>query len=234
MAVRIKEWDKPYTAGVGIEITDNKVINVLLRELNNLIMVNWDNELYVDLQLDDGIEPTDDFPVGVTTGKILQADWWQQSGIILNWKTTSGDYVRLIYANDGKLYYDPWTWVWREIWWDCHCHSELILDYIQLEQDQNDDTMIVANVWVPTEWTVINASFLFENAILEKISFDNGVTSMDLIYPTGHIYPYATPGGTTPHDEFNMGNGLYSCWFTWIVINWKVYVWDFWNTEQAE
>lgn len=79
--------------------------------------MNENRELYVDLQLDDWIQPDDDFPVGVTTGKILQEDWWQQSGIILNWKTTSWDYVRLIYANDGKLYYDPWTWVWIEIWW---------------------------------------------------------------------------------------------------------------------
>ena len=79
--------------------------------------MNEDRELYVDLQLDDWIQPDDNFPVGVTTGKILQEDWWQQSWIILNWKTTSWDYVRFIYANDGKLYYDPWTWVWIEIWW---------------------------------------------------------------------------------------------------------------------
>lgn len=117
MATRIKDGMIPYTWWDGIEITNNHVINVLLRELNNLIHVNEDRELYVDLQLDDWIQPDDDFPVGVTTGKILQEDWWIQSWIILNWKTTSGDYVRFIYANDGKLYYDPWTWIWIEIWW---------------------------------------------------------------------------------------------------------------------
>ena len=116
MATRLKDWEVPYTWWVGIEITNNHVINVLLRELNNLIHVNEDRELYVDLQLDDWIEPEDDFPVGVTTGKILQEDWWTQSGIILNWKTTSWDYVRFIYANDWKLYYDPGTWQWIEIW----------------------------------------------------------------------------------------------------------------------
>lgn len=115
MAVRLKEWVTPYTAGTGIEITDNKVINVLLRALNNLIMVNDDNELYVDLQLMVGITPESDFPVWVTTGKILQSDWWQQSWLILNRKTTSGDYCRWIYANDQKLYYDPWTWVRNQI-----------------------------------------------------------------------------------------------------------------------
>lgn len=116
MPVRIKDWMIPYTWWQWIEITNNHVINVLLREMNNLIHVNGDRELYVDLQLDDWIAPDDDFPVGVTTGKILQEDWWQQSWIILNWKTTSWDYVRFIYANDGKLYYDPWTWQWIEIW----------------------------------------------------------------------------------------------------------------------
>ena len=115
MAVRIKDGIIPYTWWIWIEITNNHVINVLLRELNNLIHVNENRELYVDLQLEDWIEPDYDFPVGVTTWKILQEDWWQQSWIILNWKTTSWDYVRLIYANDGKLYYDPWTWEWIEL-----------------------------------------------------------------------------------------------------------------------
>ena len=116
MPVRIKDWIIPYTWWQWIEITNNHVINVLLREMNNLIMVNEDRELYVDLQLPDWIQPDDDFPVGVTTWKILQEDWWQESAIILNRKTTSWDYVRLIYATDWKLYYDPWTWQWIEIW----------------------------------------------------------------------------------------------------------------------
>lgn len=113
MAVRLKEWMIPYTWGIWIEITDNHVINVLLRAMNNLIMVNEDRELYVDLQLPDWIEPDADFPVWVTTGRILEEDWRPQNATILNWKTTSGDYVRLIYAADDKLYYDPWTWEWR-------------------------------------------------------------------------------------------------------------------------
>ena len=94
--------------------------------------MNEDGELYTDLQLEDGIKPTDDFPVGVTTGKILQEDWWPQNGIILNWKTTSGDYNRLIYANDWKLYLDPGTWVWNEIggsgwgWTECNTKTFFI------------------------------------------------------------------------------------------------------------
>ena len=116
MAVRIKDWMIPYTWWQWIEITNNHVINVLLRKFNNLIQVNGDRELYVDLQLPEWIQPDDDFPVWVTTGKILAEDWWYQSWIILNWKTTSWDYIRFIYANDWHLYYDPWTWVWIEFW----------------------------------------------------------------------------------------------------------------------
>lgn len=112
MAVRLKEWMIPYTWWDGIEITDNHVINVLLRAANNLIQVNDDREIYVDLQLPAGIAPDDVFPVWITTWEILAQDWWQQSGTIINSKTTSWDYVRLIYANDWNLYYDPWTWQW--------------------------------------------------------------------------------------------------------------------------
>lgn len=116
MAVRIKDWMIPYTGGIGIEITNNHVINVLLRKLNNLIHVNENRELYVDLQLDDWIQPDDDFPVGVTTGRILQEDWWPQSGLILNRKTTSWDYSRLITATDWNLYVDLGDWVWQLLW----------------------------------------------------------------------------------------------------------------------
>jgi len=116
MATRIKEGMIPYKGWVWIEITENHIINVLLREANNLIHVNENNELYVDLQLDDGIQPDDDFPVGVTTGKILQEDWRPQSWLILNWKTTSWDYARLIYANDWNVYIDCWDWIWRLLW----------------------------------------------------------------------------------------------------------------------
>lgn len=116
MATRIKEWMIPYTWWDGIDISENHVISVLLRAANNLIHVNENRELYVDLQLPAGIAPDDDFPVGITTGEILAEDWWQQSGTIINSKTTSWDYVRLIYANDWNLYYDPWTWERIMIW----------------------------------------------------------------------------------------------------------------------
>lgn len=117
MPVRIVEWKLPYTWGTGIEIDTNKVISLLLREENNLIMVNDDNEVYTDLQLEDWILPTDDFPVWVTVGNVLQSDGWTQSWLLLNWKTTSGDYARWIYANDGNIYFDNGTWTWKQVYY---------------------------------------------------------------------------------------------------------------------
>lgn len=119
MATRIKDWLIPYVGWDGIEITNNHVINVLLRKENNLIHINENRELYTDLQLPDWILPDDDFPVWVTTGRILREDWWQQNATIINWKTTSWDYTRLINTNDWSLYVDLGDWVWRLIgsWW---------------------------------------------------------------------------------------------------------------------
>jgi hypothetical protein len=53
MVTRLYEWDKNETGWTWIEVTDNKVINLILRSLNNLIKVNANNEVYVDLQLED-------------------------------------------------------------------------------------------------------------------------------------------------------------------------------------
>lgn len=113
----VVEWQRPYTWGTGVEIDWNKVISVLLREENNLILVNNDNELYTDLQLADWIEPDDDLPVGVTVGKVLEDDWWEQNGLLLNWKTTSWDYARWIYWADGKIYFDWWTWERSQVYY---------------------------------------------------------------------------------------------------------------------
>ena len=113
MTVRLYEWDKTETGGAWIEITDNKVVNLKLREENNLIEINEDDEAYVDLQLADGIAPDDDFPVWVTTGRVLVADWRPVAWTATISKTTSWDYTIYLYGDDGKVYVDNGTGVWK-------------------------------------------------------------------------------------------------------------------------
>lgn len=113
---RLVEWSKPFSAWWWIEITADKVIQLLLREQNNLIEINADREAYVDLQLADWIAPTDNLPVWVTVGKVLEADWWLANGTLLNFKTTSWDYGRWLYSADGKMYYDAGSGTFTQIY----------------------------------------------------------------------------------------------------------------------
>jgi len=116
MWVSIYEWEKKVTGWAWIEVTANKVINLLLRSANNLIKIDGNNEVYTDLQLEDGLATTDTLPVGVTTWRVLEADGWVKSWTMLCFKTTSWDYVTWIYGDDGKLYIDNWTWTFKQIY----------------------------------------------------------------------------------------------------------------------
>lgn len=116
MWVVITEWEKRITWGTGIEVTANKVVNLLLRAENNLIKVDENNDVYVDLQLEDWILPADTIPVGVTTGRVLQADWWITTGTMLAFKTTSWDVVTWIYWDNGNLYVDNWTGTFKQVY----------------------------------------------------------------------------------------------------------------------
>lgn len=116
MTVRLYEWDKTETGWAWIEITDNKVVNLLLRSLNNLIKINEDDEAYVDLQLDDWIASSANMPVWVNVGRVLQADWWLANWTLLDAKTTSGDEIRFLFADNWKLYTDNWTWTFTQIY----------------------------------------------------------------------------------------------------------------------
>lgn len=117
MVVRLYEWDKTETGWAGIEITDNKVVNLKLRDENNLIKINDDDEAYVDLQLEDGIEPDDNLPVWVETGRVLVADWRPVNGTLVLAKTTSWDEIRLLYWDDWKIYADNGTGTWKTLGW---------------------------------------------------------------------------------------------------------------------
>lgn len=117
MTVRAVEWKKPYTWGTAIEITEDKVINLRLRDENNLIIYDeGDNEIYVDLQLDDELRPTDAFPVWITTGRVVVDNGWDVTWTILVAKTTSWDVIKLLYADDWKLYIDNGTGTFKQIY----------------------------------------------------------------------------------------------------------------------
>lgn len=116
MPVRLKEWDKNETGWTWIEVTDNKVINLILRDENNLIQVNEDNEVYTDLQLESWISTSDTLPVWITTGRVLQADGRPATWTLTCSKTTSGDYTMYLYGDNGIIYVDNGTWVWKTLW----------------------------------------------------------------------------------------------------------------------
>ena len=127
MAVRVVEWKRPYTWGKAITVDENKVISLNLRAENNLIIYDeWDDEIYVDLQLRDWITPMSAFPVWITTGRVAMEDWWDADGTIVVFKTTSGDNIKLFYSdnveedwvitNPWKLYIDNWTGTFKQIY----------------------------------------------------------------------------------------------------------------------
>lgn len=215
MATRIVEWQLPYTWGTGIWIDANKVISVLLRAENNLIEVNGDNELYTDLQLVVNIKPSDTFPVGVTTGKILQSDWRPKSGLILNWKTTSGDYARWIYANDWKIYFDNWTGTWKQVY-----YSSEVDGMIQMIYNYIDSRIIISAVAPanPTEWMLWYDTTNDVLKTYDGSQWNTGVLSVN--WETWHVtipLPPAVIDGltsTSTTDALSANQGR--------ILNWKI------------
>lgn len=138
MGVRLYEWDKTETGWAWIEITDNKVVNLKLRDENNLIKINEDDEAYVDLQLDDGIEPWDDLPVGVETWRVLVADGRPVNGTLILAKTTSWDEIQLLYWDDWKIYADNGTWTFKTLGWTT-AYFKTQAEYEALPQSKESD-----------------------------------------------------------------------------------------------
>ena len=155
MTVRAVEWKKPYTWWTAIEIDENKVISLRLRDENNLIIYDaWDNEIYVDLQLPDWIRPLDAFPVGVTTGRVLVADDWDKTGTIICAKTTSGDNIKVLYADDWTLWIDNWTWIFKQIYFKADV--DLIIQAIQNQIDALSWLGKFLSLWDGETWMPIS------------------------------------------------------------------------------
>ena len=159
MTVRLYEWDKTETGWAWIEITDNKVVNLKLRDENNLIKINEDDEAYVDLQLDDGIEPWDDLPVGVETWRVLVADGRPVNGTLILAKTTSWDEIQLLYWDDWKIYADNGTWTFKTLGWTT-AYFKTQPEYDALPQSKESDNnlyIIVDTHLTPVTWQELEA-----------------------------------------------------------------------------
>jgi hypothetical protein len=151
MATRLVEWKKPYTWWKAIEITKDKVINLKLRDENNLIIYDdWDNEIYVDLQLPNEVEPTDAFPVWVNVGRVIVDNGWDKAWTLISAKTTSGDNIKLLYADDWTLWIDNGTWTFKQILfkWDIDDIVATLTEYI----DSHDTVVSDTAPSEPYEW----------------------------------------------------------------------------------
>jgi len=136
MATRIVEWKKPYTWGKAISIDENKVISLNLRDENNLIIYDeWDDEIYVDLQLDDEITPTSAFPIWVNVGRVIVDNWWDLAWTIISAETTSGDNIKIFYADEWTLWIDNGTWTFKQIYFKADVDALLLAlrNYIDWE-----------------------------------------------------------------------------------------------------
>ena len=152
MSTRVVDIEKPYEWGTAIEVTQDKVINLRLRSENNLIIYDeGDNEIYVDLQLPSDIEPADAIPVWINTGRVLAADWWDYTGTIVVFKTTSWDNIKLLYADNGRVFIDNWTGTFKEIYlkWDVDALISGLRGYIDDELAKKQDKLTAwANITI--------------------------------------------------------------------------------------
>lgn len=182
MTVRLIEWQVPYTWGTAIEITPDKVINLLLRAENNLLHVNDDNELYCDLQLDSWILPDATFPVGVTTGRVLADDGRFQTGTLLRYQTTSWDYCQWLYGNDWNLYFDGWAGTWKQVLYSDQIMT-ILLDYIKRvdfnfvnKTGQTNVILDLSTAISPTADFTVNAPTDLQDWYVYLLRVSNGVS----------------------------------------------------------
>lgn len=87
----------------------------LLRLSDNVLHYNDSDELYADLQFEDWLTPTSSFPAWVSVWAVDSNDGWRESWILVNAKTNSWEYLRWLYGDDGKLYFDWGTGVFKTI-----------------------------------------------------------------------------------------------------------------------
>lgn len=193
MATRVVEWKKPYTWGKAIEIDENKVISLRLRDENNLIIYDeGDDEIYVDLQLKDWIRPTDAFPVWITTGRVLVADDWDITGTLICAKTTSWDNIKLLYGDDGTLWIDNWTWTFKQIYFKSDVDQLLqeLRTYVNQQLALKQDKLIAGdNISIDPTTNTISADV---PPLSRFLSLWDCATWLPLSFPASVPFDYVT------------------------------------------
>lgn len=237
MSVRAVEWKLPYTWGKAIEITEDKVINLRLRDENNLIIWDeWDNEIYVDLQLPNEITPTDAFPVWITTGRVIIDNWWDSTGTLICAKTTSGDNIKVFYADNGKLYVDNWTGLFTQVYLKPEVDALLqqLRTYVDTELAKKQDKLIAwDNIEIASDGKTISAILpplsrflsLWDCNTWEPISFP---ASIPFEYETWDHYLVSTVDNTTNYrPDWTEWDGVASTTVeTSVVAEWDMYIYD--------
>lgn len=84
-----------------------------VRATNNLIRVEGDT-IYTDLLFADNLAPTSGFDIGVTVGNVSGENGRPVNGLLLNCKTENS-YTRVLYGNDGNIYFDRGNWTFKRI-----------------------------------------------------------------------------------------------------------------------
>jgi len=214
MGVRLYEWDKTETGWAWIEITDNKVVNLILRELNNLTKINSNNEVYTDLQLDDNLLSSAVLPVGVTTGRVLQANWRPVTWTLISAKTTSGDNIKILYGDDGEIRVDNGTGTWKNI---TTAYFKTQAEYDALPSRKNSDW----NLYI----IVDNHLNLMPYSELVQLSIQDALTEVNT-HPqeyAEYYYEEWDVSKTDLADDFQIPAGKYAYLYN------SELDWDNWN-----
>ena len=194
MTVRLKEWEKPYTAGDWIGISTDKVISVLLREENNLIHLNNNNEIYTDLQIANNIQPTDNFEVWVTTGRVLESNGRPHTWTLLHYETTSGDYCQWLYGTDTNMYFDWWDGNWRQVYYSDQANEIFIrwLDFYWQTKTWATITLDLSSEITPESDFVVNAPTTIKEWQVYILRVNNGSTVYTMTLWNGIINTQGT------------------------------------------
>lgn len=220
MATRVVEWKKPYTWGKAISIDENKVISLNLRDENNLIIYDeWDDEIYVDLQLDDEITPTSAFPIWVNVGRVIVDNWWDKPWTIISAETTSGDNIKIFYADEWTLWIDNWTGTFKQIYFKADVDALLLAlrNYIDWELAKKQN-------WVssdtapenPSEWdlwydTTNSAMKVWDWTAWQSVGTWWG--GSDIEYVTQAEYNALLPWALTDNKHYFIYTGSWGGWW---------------------